>query len=187
MPRAHPPHASTPAAHGYCPRCGERLGTPALSRGGESPVVASSSSRPSCPACGYIRFDDPRLAAGVVAERAGAILLVRRNHEPAYGQWSFPAGFVDRGETVEAAAVRETREEAGLAVRIDALLGVYSSSDNPVVFVAYAATAPAGEPVAGDEAMEVAFFPLDSLPDLAFDHDGAIVADWRRHRDRREQ
>jgi ADP-ribose pyrophosphatase YjhB (NUDIX family) len=125
---------------------------------------------------------DPKLAAGVVVEHEGRVLLVRRNHEPMYGRWTFPSGFVDAGEVVEEAARREVREEAGVDVRIDRLLGVYSTAGEPVVFVAYAGSTIAGTPVAGEEALEVGLFAPDALPELAFEHDPAIIEAWRAGR-----
>ena len=154
----------------YCPRCGAAL------EAGRGP-----GGLPACPRCGFVRRDDPKLAAGVVAERGGRVLLVRRNHEPMYGRWTFPSGFVDAGETVEAAARREAREETGAEVTIEALLGVWSAEGDPVVFVAYAGRAE-GEPAAGDEALEVGLFAPDALPDLAFPHDAAILAAWEAWR-----
>ena len=155
----------------YCPRCGRAL---------ES---AAGARRPTCAGCGFVAHRDPKVAAGVVVardgERGGEVLLVRRDHEPGYGRWSFPSGFVDRGEPVEQAAAREALEEAGVRVRIDRLLGVYSDAGDPVVFIVYAATLIEGEPAAGDEAMEVGFFPPDALPELAFGHDREILAAWR--------
>ena len=154
----------------HCPQCGAAL------EAGRGP-----GGRPRCPRCGFVRYDDPRLAAGVVAERGGRLLLVRRNHEPACGLWTFPSGFVDAGETVEAAARREAREEAGVEVAIEALLGVWSAAGDPVVFVAYAGRA-AGEPAPGDEALEAGLFAPDGLPALAFPHDPAILEAWRAWR-----
>jgi 8-oxo-dGTP diphosphatase len=95
------------------------------------------------------------------------------------GKWSFPSGFVDAGEDVVDAAVRETREEASVEVRIDRLIGVYSARGNPTVFIAYAGTITAGEPAPGDEAFEVGMFAPDALPPLAFPHDPAIMDAWR--------
>ncbi len=160
----------TPAR--FCPRCG--VARPETGAG----------VRCATEGCGYAWYPDPKVAVGVVAERDGRILLVRRNHEPALGRWAFPSGFVDAGEVLEDAARRETREEAGVEVRIDRLLGAWSSPDDPVVFVAYAATVPAGaaDPVAGDEALEVAYFDADALPPLAFDHDLDVVEAWRAGR-----
>jgi len=156
------------AHHIYCPVCGNALD-----------LTAGPNGLPLCQHCGYVRYSNPKVGAGVVAERDGRILLIRRNHEPMMGKWSFPSGFVDGGEVVEEAAAREAREEAGVEVRIDSLLGVYSTAGDPVVFVAYAATVTSGEPTPGDEAYEVGLFAPDALPELAFPHDQRIVAAWR--------
>jgi ADP-ribose pyrophosphatase YjhB (NUDIX family) len=134
-----------------------------------------------------VRFHDPKLAAGVVVEHEGRLLLIRRNHEPALGRWSFPSGFVDAGEVVEEAARREVREEAGVDVRLDGLLGVFSSEGHPVVFIAYAGVSEGGTPAPGDEAFEVGLFDPGDLPELAFDHDGEIIEAWRRHREAQER
>ncbi|MBM4409968.1 MAG: NUDIX domain-containing protein [Chloroflexi bacterium] len=158
----------TPARH--CPRCGAAFASPA------------AGARCTTEGCGYAWYPDPKVAVGVVAERDGRILLVRRNHEPALGHWAFPSGFVDAGEVLTDAGKRETREEAGIDVHIDRLLGVWSAADDPVVFVAYAGTLASGEPVAGDEAIEVAFFDATALPPLAFEHDHEVIDAWRATR-----
>lgn len=163
---------------GYCPNCGTALQAAA----GVAPPTASGRHPPGCPRCGFVRWENPKVATGVVIEHEGAILLVRRNHEPMYGRWSFPSGFVDRGEAVEAAARREVLEETGVEVELDGLLGVYSTAGNPVVFIAYAGRISAGTPRPGPEALEVGLFPPDELPDLAFPHDPEIVEAWRRAR-----
>ncbi|MGE0134360.1 MAG: NUDIX hydrolase [Dehalococcoidia bacterium] len=159
------------SGHAYCPVCGAAL-----------TAEAGPGARPACEVCGFVRYDNPKVATGVVAERDGQILLVRRNHEPMLGHWSFPSGFVDAGEVVPEAAVREVFEETGVGVRIDRLLGVYSRRGDAVVFIAYAGTVGPGTPVAGPEAFEVGFFLPDALPDLAFPHDDEIVATWRAGR-----
>ena len=154
----------------FCPRCGTAL----ESAGGPG-------DRPRCPACGHVLFADPKVAAAIILERGGRVLLTRRNHEPGLGRWSFPSGYIDRGELVEAAAERETFEEVGLHVAVERLVGVYSAPGDPVILVVYAAAAPDGaEPVAGDEAFEVGWFAPDALPPLAFERDVEIIADWRR-------
>ena len=71
---------------------------------------------PVCPACGLVVWRDPKVAALTVIPWDGGILLGRRTQNPGKGRWSFPSGFVDRGEVVEEAAVRETREETGLEI-----------------------------------------------------------------------
>ena len=66
----------------------------------------------------------------------GGLLLVQRAIHPSYGKWVFPGGYVDRGEALEAAAIREVKEESGLDVRLTRLLGVYSSPGYPVILIA---------------------------------------------------
>lgn len=154
----------------FCQRCG----------GETSERDVDGRPRPVCGACGFVVYLDPKLAVAVVIERDGSILLGRRgpnSREP--GRWSFPAGFVDRGEQVEDAAVREVMEETGLAVEIGPLLGLFSRRGETVALAAYAATSVAGEPVAGDDLDLLDWFKPDSLPDLAFPHDPGIIAAWR--------
>jgi len=152
----------------YCTDCGSRL----------ERRPAFGQLRGVCPACGHVHFDDPKVAVGVVVEQEGRIVLGKRAHEPNLGLWSFPSGFVDAGEVIEAAAAREVAEETGLEVRLDRLLGVYSSAGERTVFIAFAGTATGGSLVAGDECLEVAAFPPGELPALAFPHDDAILRAW---------
>ena len=152
----------------FCSQCGTALRRRA----------AFGRRRLVCPACGHVHFDDPKVGVGVVAERRGRLLLVRRNHEPHLGEWSFPSGFADAGEVLEEAAVRETKEETGLAVRIERLLGAYSTRRERVIFIAYAARVTGGRIEVGPECIEVRFFAPDALPPLAFPHDDSIVRAW---------
>ena len=105
---------------------------------------------------------------------------MRRNLEPHIGEWSFPSGYVDAGEGLEEAAVRETREETGLDVRIQRLLGAYSARGDRVIFIAFAARVTRGRIKVGWECQDVRFFPPDALPPLAFPHDTDIMQAWRR-------
>lgn len=115
---------------------------------------------------------NPFPTVDIIIEVEGGIVLIERKNPP-HG-WAIPGGFVDYGETVEAAAVREAKEETGLDVELTALLGVYSDpSRDPrhhtisTVFVASAT----GQPVADDDAADAGVFTEDSLPaDIAFDH-----------------
>lgn len=156
----------------FCRECGTRLET----------REAFGQPRSVCPECGYVHFDDPKVAVGVVVEKDGGIVLGLRNHDPKQGCWSFPSGFVDAGEVVEEAATREVEEETGLHISIDKLLGVYSTAGERVVFIAFAGSAVGGKMVAGDECTEVRVFPPDQLPELAFPNDGAILAAWNHYR-----
>ena len=154
----------------FCPECGAGL----------EPRFAFGKERDVCTACGRVNFEDPKVAVGVVIEVDGGIVLGKRAHEPNLGRWSFPSGYVDAGEVLEAAAAREVEEETGLVVSIDRLLGVYSTPGNRTIFVAYAGSVIGGALVAGEECLEVAAFAPDALPELAFPHDGAILAAWRK-------
>lgn len=125
-------------------------------------------------------FLDPKLAVAVIIARDGQILLGRRGPGTRQaGRWSFPAGFVERGEQVEFAAIREAREETGLSVTIGRLVGLFSTAGETVVLAVYAAAELSGDARAGDDLAEVAWFPLDQLPDLAFARDYDILAAWR--------
>jgi 8-oxo-dGTP diphosphatase len=129
----------------------------------------------------------PLLAADVIielADRPGRpIVLIERRYPPP--GWAIAGGFVDVGETVEAAAAREALEETGLAVGALTLLGLYSDpARDPrghTVSAVYVAQAH-GEPVAGDDAGSAGVFQLDALPELAFDHD-RVLADYRAWRE----
>jgi len=110
------------------------------------------------------------------------VLIERRN--PPYG-WALPGGFVDRGETVEQATVREALEETCLQIELVSLLGVYSDPGRDprghTVSVVYVARA-TGEPRAEDDAKNIDIYSPDRVPDLAFDHD-RILQDycaWRQ-------
>lgn len=132
------------------------------------------------------RPQTPLLTVDAVIEladrRERPVVLVRRR-KPPYG-WALPGGFVDIGETAEAAAVREAAEETGLEVGLDALLGCYSDPQRDprghTVSIVYVATA-RGDPRAGDDAGDVGVFAPDSPPELAFDHD-RILGDYRDYR-----
>ena len=160
-----------PSDNTYCHRCGAVLGK----------ACVAGALRPKCESCGAVVFLDPKVAVVVIASQDSRILMVKRDIDPMMGRWSFPSGYVDRGEVVEDAAVREVREETNVDVSLDALLGVYSRKGAPVVLVAYAASIVGGRPQAGDEAQEVDMFAVDELPPLPFPDDAEIVADWRRH------
>lgn len=127
--------------------------------------------RPVCPACGFIHFSDPKVAAGVLVEENGAVLLVRRINEPQQGLWSIPAGFIDADEDPRAAAARECREETGLEVRISGLVGVIGGREHERgadIVIVYRAEISGGQLQAGDDADRAIFFPRASLPPLAF-------------------
>lgn len=133
-------------------------------------LKAAEPNRLVCTRCGFIFYLDPKVAVGaVVRNEQRELVLVRRAIEPGYGKWTFPGGFVDRGEPTEAAAVREAKEEVGLDVRLDYLLNVYSYPGAPVIIV-YVATTTGGCVACDDEGIEAQFFAADAIPwdELAF-------------------
>jgi ADP-ribose pyrophosphatase YjhB (NUDIX family) len=155
----------------YCQRCGNLT---------ELRTV-EGIDRPVCTVCGTVTYLDPKLAVAVVIERDGKLLFGKRGaHTREPGKWSFPAGFVERGEQIEAAAKREAKEEIGLDVEIRQLLGLYSSPGEIVVLAVYVATVGEGDAVAADDLTEVAWFSPDDLPPLAFAHDRRIIEAWRK-------
>ena len=159
----------------FCPRCGHALTLRC--------IKAGEPDRLCCSACEFIFYLDPKLAAGVLAEYRDRVVLLRRGIEPGYGAWVFPGGFVDRGEHPEQAAVRECREEAGIEVGLDGMLGIYSHPPgSAVVLVVYHGRVVSGEPVALDETLEVGLFHPKELPwaELAFATTRLAVADYVR-------
>ena len=157
-----------PGEFNYCQRCGKRL---------EEKHI-EGMLRPYCNACGYVVFLDPKVAAVALVVDGDGIVMVKRGVEPEYGKWAFPSGYVDRGEVVEAAAVREVKEETGLDVALDRLIGVYSLKGSPVVLVVYLAHITGGEVAIGHDALAVKTFALEDLPPLPFPHDEQILKDW---------
>jgi ADP-ribose pyrophosphatase YjhB (NUDIX family) len=118
-----------------------------------------------CTRCGFVFYIDPKIAVGTVIKTEGdRIVLVRRAIEPGHGLWVFPGGYVDRGEPLTAAAVREAREECGLDVRLDSLINIYSYPGRAPVIVVYAATAIGGSLCVDDECLEAAEFDSSSIP-----------------------
>lgn len=125
------------------------------------------------------RIVTPLLAADAVILFAGGIVLIKRRNPPFEGCYALPGGFVEVGETVEEAAIREAREETGLDIELLGLVGIYSNPDRDprghVVSAAFLARG-RGELSAGSDARTAEVFPIESLPPLAFDH-SRIISD----------
>jgi ADP-ribose pyrophosphatase YjhB (NUDIX family) len=173
-----PPPAAHPHLGGrirFCVSCGAGLALRAWTEGDGTAQLCCTR-----PGCGHVHFLDPKLAAGVIAARDGKALLVQRRHNPGKGLWTFPGGFVNRGEVVAEAAAREALEEAGVEVEVGPLLGVYSFPGNPIVLIAYAGEITGGEPRPLDETDAIKFAaPGEIVPaELAFDTTRAALQDW---------
>jgi ADP-ribose pyrophosphatase YjhB (NUDIX family) len=149
--------------YSFCPLCGGVLELRTLK--------PAEPDRLVCTRCGFVFYLDPKVAVGtIISNDVDHIVLVRRAIEPGYGKWVFPGGYVDRGEDVKVAAVREAREEAGLEIRLERLLNVYSYPGRAPVIIVYAATMIGGCLACDDEGLEARFFAPDEIPwdELAF-------------------
>jgi 8-oxo-dGTP diphosphatase len=149
-------------AHTFCPRCAARMIT----------SQRQGKLRPCCPACGYVQYLNPAPAAAVILMRDRRLCLVRRRFEPRAGMWTLPAGFMEFEEAIQDTAVRETKEETGLDVRLSGLFAVHTGilpPNHPILLVVFRAEEIGGRLRAGDDADRVGFYDLDEPPgDIAF-------------------
>jgi len=145
----------------FCPRCGAEV----------THEDKFGMVRPVCPQCGWIHFIDPKVAAAVLIEQDGRVLLVRRVNEPFRGLWTLPAGFVNGGEDPAEAAARECLEETGLSVNVTRVLDVIAGQEHERgadFIIVYLAEIVSGELSPADDADAVEWFARDELPPLAF-------------------
>jgi len=130
-----------------------------------------------------MQYRNPKLTVDGIVFEDGKVLLIKRKRDPFKGRWALPGGFVNYNEKVEDAVVREVKEETNLETEIDYLFGVYSDPDRDprghTVSIVYVLKRRGGTLRGGDDAEDARFFPLDELPELAFDH-GKILSDFRR-------
>jgi ADP-ribose pyrophosphatase YjhB (NUDIX family) len=140
----------------FCPQCGGGLE--------KRLVKPQEPHRLVCTACGFIFYLDPKLSVIAVIPMDGGVVMVRRAINPGYGLWVVPGGFVDLGEVVEDALVRETQEETYLTVRPIRLLNLYSYPDRRTVIAAYVTEYVSGELGAGDETLEARVFGIKEIP-----------------------
>ena len=153
----------------FCSRCGTEV----------THEHMFGEMRPVCPQCNWIHFVDPKVAAAVLVEMDGRVLLVRRVNEPFRGLWTLPAGFVNGGEDPAEAAARECLEETGLSVRVTRVLDVISGKEHERgadFIIVYHAEVVSGELIPGDDADAVEWFARDSLPLLAFKATQQVLA-----------
>jgi len=145
----------------FCPRCGTMV----------DQAERYGKVRPVCMRCGWMHFADPKVAAAVLIEQDGRVLLVSRTNEPFRGLWTLPAGFVDSGEAPADAAARECLEETGLTVRILHVLDVIAGREHSRgadFIIIYSAQVISGDLMAGDDAEQAGWFKRGELPSLAF-------------------
>ena len=164
-----------------CARCGR-------------PVTRTERDDPRrirCPRCRYLMYDYPRPCAGMVVVKDATILMLRRGHPPRRGFLDLPGGFVDAGESIEAGARRELREETGLRVGKLESLGIYwdryylkGFGFFPTMNFYYLARWRSGTPRAADDAASAEWMPAARAgragARLAWRHMGQVLREVRR-------
>lgn len=162
----------TPDNVRFCPICAAELTRQVVDAYGKQELV--------CDGCGFIFYLNQKVVAATIPMEEGRILLTRRAIHPAHGKWTFPGGYVDWGETVHAAAVRETFEETGLSVDLGGIIGVYSYEGAPVVIVVYEARVTGGTLTVCHENDRVEWVSPQGIPweELAFPSTAAALRDF---------
>ena len=146
----------------YCSQCGSRL-SHRIPEGDER-------SRFVCDSCGTVHYENPKMVVGCIPEVEGRVLFCRRAIMPRKGKWTLPAGYLEKGETVEAGAKRETLEEAGASVEALEPFGLYNLTFISQVYLMFRGRLADGHFRAGAESLEVRLFREEEVPwdDLAF-------------------
>ncbi len=163
----------------YCPYCATPLEI----------HLRFQRMRPTCPTCGFVQFQDPKVAVIALVTWQDRVLLIRRGVEPMAGRWALPGGYMDAGEMPEPALVRELQEEVGLTVQVQRLLAIYPmmgrGPTSSGIVLAYHATvdgACAPELRCDDDACEAAWLRKSQLPDdLAFDSTVTLLQAWQQN------
>ncbi|HET7479023.1 MAG TPA: NUDIX hydrolase [Rubrobacteraceae bacterium] len=163
-----------PPEYRFCPQCGGRFESRVLKDGEPERLV--------CGECGFVFYLGPKLVAGAVFEMDGNVVLIQRAIEPGYGKWTFPGGFVERGERAETAAEREVLEECGVEISVTGILGLYTYEGQIPAIAVFTADATGGEPAPLDETMDVRGFPRYALPwqEMAFPSTEHALKDYLR-------
>jgi 8-oxo-dGTP diphosphatase len=168
----------TPPAGGfrYCPFCRAELEL----------VERGNRPRSTCPQCGFVHFENPAPAIGILIVDGERVLLGQRCADPGAGRWAIPSGYIEVGDDFLTTAIREAREETGLDVAVETIVNVVSSFLSPrfhFLTVYVAARAVGGTLVAGDDLAAVEWFSLpEPLPQMAFQEDIDVLRWFASHR-----
>ncbi|MER2599089.1 MAG: NUDIX hydrolase [Caldilineales bacterium] len=156
----------------FCPFCA----TPLEQR------AAHGLLRPVCPACDFVQFHDPKVAAAVLLTQDDSVLLIRRAVDPRQGFWALPAGFVEQHELPHEAAAREALEETGLAVTVGELMRIRRTSNphKPGFLLTYRGEVTGGHLQAADDVSEARWFAAADIPwdELAFETTRESLVAW---------
>ncbi len=149
-------------------------------------VPADKKNRLVCKKCLHITYTNPKSVAGMIPVASdGRVALLKRNIEPGFGKWTYPAGYQELGETVADAAIRETYEEICARVKVERLLNIYSYADSGVITSVFVGRLKRGEkPRPGEESQEVRLYRPSDLPwkDLAFRSTVTGLKEWLKSR-----
>ena len=156
----------------YCPNCGRGLRL----------VEAAGRNRRACLSCGYVQYQNPAVGvAAVIQDSDGRVLFCRKRRT---GGWSFPSGYVEWGEDIRDALVREVQEELSLTIEVGDVVAVHSNfhdRERQTVGVWFYARVTAGQlRLADDEIDDARYFRLDELPEPAFPTDALVITQLRR-------
>ncbi len=165
------------SAFRYCPRCATELEP--------RPSPGPDPDRPTCPNCGFVHYENPAPTVQAWIDRDGSFLALRRADEPYAGKWNMPGGFVELDESGPEAIAREVREETGLEIEAERVIGVfrskYGSGDDAIsIFdVAYLCRITGGELEVSEESTEGEWFTLEDFPEPAFEGERQALAALR--------
>ncbi len=167
----HSPRLLSPGTMRFCPLCGAQLV--------RQPVPPDHREQSVCTVCGFIFYLNPKVVGATIPELDGRVLLTRRSIEPGRGLWTFPGGFVDFGESVTDAAIRETLEETGLEVELAGLLNVFTYPGAPIIVV-YNARVASGTLTTCDENDALEWVAPSEIPwhALAFPSTREALREW---------
>ena len=160
-----------PSTIRFCPLCGAQLA--------REPIPPDHREHAVCSRCRFVFYLNPKLVGSTIPEHDGCVLLTRRSIDPGRGLWTFPGGFVDYGETVTDAAIRETLEETGLHVDLTGLHNVYTYPGSPVIVV-YRAKVVGGTLTTCAENDCLEWVPPEEIPwsELAFQSTTEALREW---------
>ncbi len=155
-------------SHGYCQRCAAPMAL----------AMLGGRERPQCPACGFVLWRNPAPVGMALIEHQDKLVLIRRREPPLADYWAPPAGYVECGESVTDAVIREAEEESGLQIQLNSLVGVYSQADVDVLIIAYAAHSVGGVARAGDDASELSLYAANNLPSQPAPAEATATERW---------
>ena len=145
----------------YCPRCGKSTRT----------AVIGGTKRVLCVSCDEIFYDNPLSAVAVVAEKDGKILFIKRAVQPAKGMWALPGGFIEQGESVERAAMRELKEETGIKAKKAEIIKVVTAQSSffrTLILIGVRVSGISGNLKAGDDACDARWYDMGKMPAVTF-------------------